>query len=401
MLQQFVGLISPKMMSLKHLYRLIHKTGPVDKNTLMNLTEYRSATCARLIEELLQAGLIYESGLGKSSGGRKPSMYTINPTIFYLIGVDISRSYTRVLLLDLNLNILDSAKLEMTWQSTADYTLRFIIDNIEQMLTKHDVQHEQLLGIGIGAVGPLDREKGIILTPKLYISDGWENVNIVKSLKQRFNTLVLLDNGANLAALGEYQSHYLKEVNNLIYTLSGIGIRCGIISNGEVIRGKVDVEGSFGHIPVDIHGRRCWCGSFGCLETYSSLPAVRKEIIDRIKRGKKSIIQHMVDNLDNVQFDHILNALGENDALCEDVIRDAAFYYGIALTTLTYSLYPDVVVIGGALGSNQTFYEVASETALQRIRHYSDYPVQFVKASSNYNSIAIGAGSMVLNYFIK
>jgi len=401
MLQQFVGLTSPKMKSLKHLYGMIYKTGNVDKNTLIELTGYRSATCARLIEELLQAELIYESGLGKSSGGRKPSIYTINPTIFYLIGVDISRSFTRVLLLDLNLNILDSTKLEMTGQSTVDFTLRFIIENIEQMLTKHDVNHEQLLGIGIGAVGPIDREKGIIVKPKLYTSDGWENANIVKNLKQHFNTLVLLDNGSNLAALGEYQSTYLKETNNLIYTLSGTGIRCGIISNGEVVRGKVDVEGSFGHIPVDIHGRSCWCGSYGCLEAYSSLTAVRKEIIDRLKRGKKSIIQQMVVNLDNLKFEHIFKALEENDTLCEEIIRDAAFYFGIALTTLTHSLYPDVVIIGGALGSNPIFFDVASETALQRISNYSNYPVKFVKPLSKYNSIAIGAGSMVFNYFVN
>lgn len=401
MLQQFVGLISPKMKNLKQLYGLIHKTGPVDKNTLMKLTSYRSATCARLIEELLHAELIYESGLGKSGGGRKPSMYMINPTISYVVGVDISSTYTTVLLLNLNLNILDSAKLEMTSQSTAEYTLQFIIENIEQMLTEHDVQHKQLLGIGVGAVGPLDREKGIILTPKTYISDGWENVNIVQPLKQHFNTLVLLDNGANLAALGEYQSDYMKEVNNLIFTISGIGIRCGIISNGEIVRGKIDVEGSFGHIPVDIHGRQCWCGSFGCLVAYSSIPSVRKEIIDRIKRGKKSIIQQMVDKLDDVQFNHILNALEKNDALCEDVIREAAFYYGIALTNLTHLLYPDVVVIGGALGTNQLFYEVASETALQRIQHFSDYPVQFVQSSLKYDTVAIGAGSMIFNYFVE
>ncbi|MEI4831361.1 ROK family protein [Bacillus sp. FJAT-53711] len=401
MLQQFVGLVSPKMKNLKHLYGLIHKTGPVDKNTLMKLTSYRSATCARLIEELLQAELIYESGLGKSSGGRKPSMYTINPAISYVVGVDISSTYTTVLLLDLNLNIVDSATLEMTWQITAEYTLQFIIENIEQMLTEHDVQHNQLLGIGVGAIGPLDREKGIILTPKTYISDGWENVNIVRPLKQHFNTLVLLDNGANLAALGEYQNDYMKEVNNLIFTIPGIGIRCGIISNGEIVRGKIDVEGSFGHIPVDIHGRQCWCGSFGCLVAYSSIPSVRKEIIDRIKRGNKSIIQQMVDKLDDVQFNHILNALEKNDALCEDVIREAAFYYGIALATLTHLLYPDVVVIGGTLGTNQLFYEVASETALQRVRNFSDYPVQFVQPSLKYDTVAIGAGSMIFNYFVE
>jgi len=194
---------------------------------------------------------------------------------------------------------------------------------------------------------------------------------------------------------------YLKETNNLIYTLSGTGIRCGIILNGEVVHGKVDVEGSFGHIPVDIHGRKCWCGSYGCLEAYSSLSSVRKEVIDRIKRGKTSIIQQMVDNLDDIQFDHIIKALEENDMLCEDIVRDAAFYYGIALTTLVHSVYPDIVIIGGALGSNQTFFKVASETALQRIRCFSDYPVKFVQASSNYNSIAIGAGSMVFNHFVK
>lgn len=401
MLKQFVGFMSPKTKSLKRLYGLIYKMGPVDKNTLMEITGYKSATCARLIEELLQAELIYESGLGKSSGGRKPSMYTINPNIFYLIGVDISRSFTRVLLLNLNLNILDSVKLEMTRLCTADYTLRFIADHIEQMLIDHEVQHEQLLGIGVGAVGPLDREKGIIVKPRLYISDGWENVNIVKFLTQRFDTHVLLDNGANLAALGEYQSNYLKKTKNLIYALSGTGIRCGIIMNGEVVRGKVDVEGSFGHIPIDIHGRKCWCGSYGCLEAYSSLSSIRKEIIDQLKRGKKSILQEKINNPDDVLIEHIIAALDENDELCVEVIKDAAFYFGVALTIMIHSLYPEVVIIGGALGSNQIFYEVASETALQRIRHFPDYPVQFAKASSNYNSIAIGAGSMVFNYFVK
>ncbi|WP_257346726.1 ROK family transcriptional regulator [Pseudalkalibacillus decolorationis] len=396
MLKQFVGLISPKMKSLKRIYGLIRKNGAVSTNTLIELTGYKPATCARLIEELVQSGVIYNCGLGESSGGRKPLMYAIEPNANYLIGIDISRSFTTVVLLDLKLNILSVNKLEMQSFCTADYTLEYICNRIHEMLHKHNLPLQKVLGIGVGVFGPLDRESGMILE----MENGWGNINIVEYLKKHFDTLILLDNGANLAALGEYRRRYWKDIDNLAYTLCGTGIRSGFVLKGEVVDSKMNMDSSLGHIIVDIHGPKCSCGSYGCLETFSSVSAIRKEIIRQMKRGKTSVIQDIVNDPEEIRFDHILKALDDRDSLCSSVVQEAAFYYGIGLSNLVYLMRPDVVVVGGALGPKPIFFETAMETAKQRIQYYPNYQVEF-KAASDYNAVAVGAGSLIFDYFIE
>ncbi|WP_282942515.1 ROK family transcriptional regulator [Paenibacillus sp. RC67] len=400
MLQEFVGLMSPKMKSLKRLYYLINKLGPVRINTLVEQTGYKHSTCSRLVEELVQSGLIYDSGLGESKGGRKPSLYVIKPDSHYLIGIEISSLFTTVLLLDLQLTIVAEHKLKMLETCTPDYTLRFISERIDQLLEEHSVPHNKLLGIGVGAIGPINREGGTLLSHEHKL-DGWEQVNIIDYLQTRFHTTVLLDNGINLAALGEYRSKYWKDADNLVYTSSGVAIRCGIILQGQVLGSKLDMDNSLGHITVDVHGRQCSCGAYGCLEAYSSFPSVREEIVRRIKRGKASVLQSMVDQVDDVQFHHILDALEQDDPLCYDVVRDAAYYYGIGLSNLIHLLRPDMVIVGGGLGANLTFYEITAETVQQRLQHYPNCKVKIVRASSGYNVVAVGAGCMVLDYFIE
>ncbi|MCS7462401.1 ROK family transcriptional regulator [Paenibacillus doosanensis] len=400
MLQEFVGLMSPKMKSLKHLYYLINKLGPVRINTLVEQTGYKHSTCSRLVEELVQAGLIYDSGLGESKGGRKPALYVIKPDSFYLIGAEISSLFTTVLLLDLQLNIIAEHKLKMNETSTPEYTLNFISERIDRMLAEHSVPRERLLGIGVGAIGPIDRNAGTLLSHEHMLA-GWERVHIVDFLQRRFQTTVLLDNGINLAALGEYRSKYWKQADSLVYTSSGVAIRCGIILQGQVLGSKLDMDDSLGHITVDVHGRRCSCGAYGCLEAYSSFPSVREEIVRRIKRGKASVLQQMVGQADEVQFHHILDALEQNDPLCYDVVRDAAYYYGIGLSNLIHLLRPEMVIVGGGLGANLTFYEITAETVRSRLQHYRSSEVQIVRASTGYNVVAVGAGCMVLDYFIE
>ncbi|WP_338553927.1 ROK family transcriptional regulator [Paenibacillus sp. KS-LC4] len=400
MLQEFIGLMSPKTKSLKVLYSLVRKHGGIRINELVDLSGYKHSTCSRLVEELVQTGLIYDSGLGETKVGRRPALYMIKPDSHYLIGVEISSLFIVVLLLDLNLQVLDEVKFKVNSNSTPEMTLSMVSDIIEQMLLRHHVPQGKLLGIGVGAISPLDWEQGVILLND-FLSEGLNKLNIIEALEQRFHTVVLLDNGANLAALGEYRSKYWRETDNLVYTSSGIGVRSGIILQGQVVGSRLDMDESFGHITVDVHGRKCSCGAYGCLEAYSSFPAVREELIRRIKRGKSSALQTMSLQADDIQFHHILDALTLGDPLCTDVVRDAAYYYGIGLANLIHLIRPDIVIVGGGLGGNITFYEMASETVQERIKHYKNYQVQIIRASSGYNAVAVGAGCMVFDYFLE
>ncbi len=126
MLNKFEEVSSPKAKNLKLLDSLVRKLGPVTINTLAEHTGFKHVTCGRLLEELVEEGLIYDSGIGKSSGGRKPLAYVIRPDAHYLIGVELTSLYTTILLLDLKLNIISAEKLKMTSECTGEFTLNYI-----------------------------------------------------------------------------------------------------------------------------------------------------------------------------------------------------------------------------------------------------------------------------------
>ena len=178
MIKQFIETTSQKEKSLKWLYSLIKEHGPVSKIDLIKYTGLKQSTCSRLIEELILNQLVIESGFGESNGGRKPLMYQIKPDVYYIIGVDISRTYTKVLLMDLRLTVLDQARLTMDSKTIPEVTIEFIEVQINNMLKKHHLSVSDILGIGIGTIGPLDREQGVILNPLNFPSPGWENVPI-------------------------------------------------------------------------------------------------------------------------------------------------------------------------------------------------------------------------------
>jgi len=183
MLKQFVGLTSPKIKNLKLLYSLVRKLGPVSKNTLAELTGFKHVTCTRLLEELVQEGLIYDSGVGESSGGRKPLMYVIKPDAYYLIGVEITSLYTTVLLIDLKLEILGVEKLKMDSHCTGEYTLDFVSQCAWELFKKHNIQRDKLLGIGV--LDSIDKERGVIINPYMFPAGGWDNLNIVDYFKKK------------------------------------------------------------------------------------------------------------------------------------------------------------------------------------------------------------------------
>ena len=145
-----------------------------------------------------------------------------------------------------------------------------------------------------------------------------------------------MENGTNLAALAEYRINYWKETDNLVFVSSDIGIRCGTISQERLVRSKREAEDTFGHITIDIHCRRCSCGSYGCLKAYSSLPAIREEMIRHIKRGKTPMLSYEVNDIEDIDLFHILHALEQHDELCLTVVEDAAYYSGIGLCNLIF-----------------------------------------------------------------
>lgn len=217
-----------------------------------------------------------------------------------------------------------------------------------------DAMHEagakrsEFRGIGIGAPGPLDREKGlVIIAPNL----GWRDFPLRDRVSARLGLPATLDNDANCATVGEWWLGAARGARNVVGITIGTGIGGGLIVNGELYHGSSDVAGEIGHTTIDVNGRHCKCGNYGCLEAYASGPAIATRAREALVReDTASVLPSMVKGqLDKVTAELVYQAAKQGDALANEIVRDTARYLGAGIATLLNVLNPDVVVVAGGV----------------------------------------------------
>ena len=143
----------------------------------------------------------------------------------------------------------------------------------------------EIIGIGIGAPGPLDIHKGIVLlTPNL----GWVNMPLRQRVGLAMELPAALDNDANCAVLGEWWRGAARDTRIALGLTIGTGIGGGIIIDGRLYHGATDLAGEVGHTTIDANGRRCKCGNYGCIEAYASGPNIALRAVEAIESGAET-----------------------------------------------------------------------------------------------------------------
>lgn len=221
---------------------------------------------------------------------------------------------------------------------------RVILDAIEETSTVR----RDFIGVGIGAPGPLDRERGVvIIAPNL----GWANFPLRERIQEGLGLPATLDNDANCATFGEWWQGAGRGSSNLIGLTIGTGIGGGIILRGKLYHGASDVAGEIGHTTIDVNGRHCKCGNYGCLEAYASGPAIAtraREIM--VREEGESVIPSMVSGrLDQITAQTVYDAAKAGDQVASEIVRDTARYLGAGIANLLNIFNPDTVVIAGGV----------------------------------------------------
>ncbi|WP_411829413.1 ROK family protein [Paenibacillus alginolyticus] len=388
----------------KEIYERICRQTTVSKTELLEQSGMTVSTLTRLLEELTIQGLILESGFGASTGGRRPILYEKNPAYAYVFGLEISRTLSKLVLVDLGMKKLDSRSWTMTAEMTPDVLIRLIVDEVQRMLITHNIDSSAVLGIGIGAVGPVDRLSGTILEPSYFPAKGWRNVEICRQLTGELGIPALLDNGANTAILAESWHQRTQSFKHLLYIHAGIGLRSSMVSEGKVIYGAVDMEGSVGQMIIQADGvpHRNTSGNYGALESYASLYAIEKTARSALKQGRSTVLSHLVDDPEHVTYLHVLEALKKNDPLVVEIITEAATYFGIGLANLLNILHPEKVILGGPLiAGGELFFQTATQVAIRKTYYYPAYQVVFSKGQLGEEALAIGAAVMVMDQLVR
>jgi glucokinase len=202
-------------------------------------------------------------------------------------------------------------------------------------------------GVGVGAPGPLDAHRGIVLlSPNL----GWVNFPLRDHVTNGLGLPASLDNDANCAVLGEHWRGAAAGALHALGITIGTGIGGGLILNGRLHHGASDCAGEIGHTTIEMNGRRCACGNYGCLEAYTSGPAIARRAMEAVESGGESSLRELM-RLDPraITAQVVYEAATAGDALAREVVRDTARFLGAGIANLVNVFNPEVVVVCGGV----------------------------------------------------
>jgi glucokinase len=271
----------------------------------------------------------------------------------YSIGVDLGGTNLRAAAIDRSGKMLDKISGSTNFTEGRDAVLTDIVSAITALRKKHGA--EGLAGMGVGVPGFIRIKEGFITgsnnLPYL------ENFPVRDEISRRLGTVVILENDANAAALGEKWMGAGRDVDDLVLLTLGTGIGGGIISGGRVLRGHIGMAGELGHITVVPNGNPCGCGNQGCLEKHASATAITA----------MARLLHLGEDLTSKDIYELARKSGKEAEKARDIWRVVGESLGMALATLVNTFnFPLYLLSGGMLPAWEFFEPHLLRTLEQR-----------------------------------
>lgn len=322
----------------------LYYRNPLSLTELSKLTHKSLPLVTKLVNGLVTEGYIVEQGLAASTGGRRASLFLLNPDMQkYIVSVAMDQFTTRLAIYDLARNIVFPVQtLELALPGYAD-AVEELISFIGHHITASGIDIKKLLGIGIGVPGFIDVEKGIDHS-HLNTKNG---KHLGKYIAKKLGLPVFLDNDSSLIALAELNFGAAAGKRDVMVANIGWGTGLGMIVNGQLYRGSSGYAGEFSHIPLSSTNNLCSCGKRGCLEVETSLLVMTKRAKEEIKAGAAtSMTESFKDEQRNVG-ELFLEAAKNRDPLAVSILSDSAFLIGKGLATLIHIMNPECIVLSG------------------------------------------------------
>lgn len=228
--------------------------------------------------------------------------------------------------------------------------LMHLVTNISESLLYYAADEDyEVRWLGVGTPGAVDNREGRVIGSCPNIP-GWEGMEIGRTLSERLNMRILVDNDVNLMALAEARFGAAVGYKSVICVTVGTGIGGGIILDGKLWRGANYTAGELGHISIDMNGPECRCGNRGCIEAYCSSGAILKRAMSKMKNNLTPIFEELLDGSpENLNIKKLFMAAKKEDEIAVEVLNESAEYLGIGLAGIVNLFNPDIVVIGGGV----------------------------------------------------
>ena len=357
----------------------------ISRARISELTGLNKGTVSSLVLELINQQLVYETGTGASSGGRKPVMLQFNGDTGYVVGIDLGVNYILTILTNLEGSIICEHHEDITGLNLQEI-IPLLVRTIEIVSKQAPTSPYGIVGIGIGVPGIVDSDGTVLFAPNL----GWTHVDLRAEVQAHYPQIpIFIDNEANMGAIGEQQYGAGKDAANLIYISVGIGIGAGIILNNKLFRGTSGYSGETGHMTIDAEGSLCRCGNRGCWELYASEQAL-------ISKGEQ-----MASSAMNSLETFVASAeAGQRSTI--EAFEKIGHYLGIGVANIMNIFNPDLIIIGNRLALAERWVS----PSLQETVQLRALPIQRQSATVQFSglishSTALGASFMAVSAFLQ
>jgi len=393
---------NPESKSFKNewnVLRLIHANRNISRIELSKQTCLSAASITAIVQNLMDRGLVVESGHNSSALGRKPVSLSLRDDAGFLVGVDLGSFYTRIVVTNIRGALVYKQESETGMQDGRDLVLSRTLTKIHKAIDDSGTQKNAFKGIGIGHSGVIDVSKGLVLSfPRPGQMTEWKNVPLRDILEREFDVPCLLEDSVRAIATAEKHFGLGAGLNDFIYVDVGMGIGAAIFLDGKLYRGPGGSAVEFGHMTVDEHGPLCCCGNYGCLETLASCGAIIQSVKSAIEKGVDSKVRELAQgDLNRISIEMIGQAAMENDSLSFRVLHEAVSHIAVALADVVNLLNPHVLIFGGALfrSAPELFLEPLKRTIKQRALEKSANEVQLKISILGSEAGALGAGRLI------
>jgi glucokinase-like ROK family protein len=315
---------------------------------IVQYTGLSRGVVAQRLGELAVGGLVVDTELSESTGGRPPRRLHFRGEAGTLLVADIGATSIDVALTDLGGTIL-------AWREEA----ADVADGPDAILGRVEELFDELLGeisdpapwgIGIGVPGPVEFGTGRPVSPP--IMPGWNGYPVRDRFVERHGVPVWVDNDVNIMALGEWRAGTARYHANMVFVKIGTGIGAGIISDGYLHRGARGSAGDVGHIQVtDDRSVVCRCGNVGCLEALAGGHALAREAEAAASDGRSPYLAEVAAGGERLSARDLAEGAARGDVVCQELLQRSGHLVGAMLASVVNFFNPSLIVIGGGVAT--------------------------------------------------
>ena len=318
-------------------------------------------TVTKLIGELMDEGFMIELGKSGTSGGRRPSIYGLNPDAGMFVGLDIRHSHASIAVTDFKGGLISfQDNIPFTFEPDENCIHR-VAHSLRAFFSEKDLDWNKVLGMGISVAGRVNPKTGY---SNLYSFDPERPIN--KILSEDLDIPVVIENDSRAMTYGEYLAGAVKKEKNVLFINVSWGLGMGMILDGHLYYGTSGFSGEFGHFPLLDNDQICRCGKIGCLETGASGSALVRLITEQLRAGRASSLSQTFKKEGKVNLNDIFKAIQEEDILTIESIEKIGSNLGRGLAGLINVFNPQLVVIGGKLSLAGDYLILPIRSAVKR-----------------------------------